>query len=100
MVRLIDLLEIIDVDSINLIASGEPKGVVKKNNIPNDLIQNKVIGIGMPSTCSEHTQFHLRRPSGQAANLLSAGKHGKAEGSPVSENQAAPAGSRISFPGS
>lgn len=54
MVRLKDLLEIIDADEINLIESGEPKGIVKKNNIPNGLLQNKVIGIGMVTVGEKH----------------------------------------------
>ena len=54
MVRLKDLLEIIDADEINLITIDEPKGIVKKNNIPNDLLQNKVIGIGTDTADEKH----------------------------------------------
>lgn len=54
MVQLIDLLEIIDADEINLMASDEPKGIVKTKNIPNDLLQNKVIGIGMDTVDEKH----------------------------------------------
>lgn len=54
MVQLKDLLEIINTDEINLIASGEPKGIVKKNNISNNLLQNKVNGIGMDTVGEKH----------------------------------------------
>lgn len=68
MVRLIDLLEIIDVEEINLIASDGPKVVVRKTDIEESLSQNNVIGIGVDIVAGKHV-LTMRLGSKQPVNM-------------------------------